>query len=176
WLIMADNKPAILWSWPQQGAGGTDYLAAMYIGDFFSFHSSDAYNCCAIGRVTSATLDAATNETLDLSGAGNTIVITTTGHYMARGYAQSGISVLFGIHANPFCLNGNASNALGTQTGFCIPNNADSRLIVSRLYVVDPTTVPTVGLRGYLRGMWNFQHLSTGLPRELGFQGVGDLA
>ena len=49
-------------------------------------------------------------------------------------------------------------------------------MIVSRLYVMDPTTQPVTNLRGFLRGLYNPAHNSAVMPKQYDFVGIGSLS
>lgn len=174
WTLYADNKTFYLFV---DAGESTRYLTAMAFGDFFSFKSGDAYNCIAIGRVTSAAIDAATNEALDLlqqgaPGSG------TTGSYIARGYNQAGTSVPIERRSPNFNLStGSATIAMGAALNWAVfPNPEDSGLYIGRVYLVDAFTSPGPNLRGYLRGFWAIQTTASVVPLEYSFSGVGTLA
>jgi hypothetical protein len=168
WTMFADDRTFYLFSWTGQA---TAYLAGMGFGDFATLLSGDAYNCLAIGRVTSAIVDTLTNETLDNCNASLT---TNTGHYMARGYNQLGTSLNFGIGGSMFNAAGSAS--FGGNTGLNWPNPTANEFFLTRAYVIDNVTAPTTSIRGYLRGMWFPQNPISAAPQGGIYGGSGTLA
>lgn len=173
WTLYADAKTFYLFVNP---GFSTAYVAGCAFGDFYSFKANDAYNCMAIGRVTSASTDALTNETLCLTSTGANVSSTIAGHYCARGYTQAGTSFLFSKAAALFLQSSAASDAPGLSTGLAVPNPEDGLLYMTRVYITDNVASPAVNVRGYLRGFWAPQHIGSSLPREYTFQGSGTLA
>lgn len=173
WVLYADNKTFYLFVYT---GNATAYLAGMCFGDFFSFKSGDAYNCIAIGRVTSAIADTLTNEALDLVNGGTTS--TVIGHYVPRGYTQLGTAVNVEKRGTSFNMaTASGAAAMGSYTGWSVfPNPEDSGFYIGRLYIIDNTTTPTRNLRGYLRGLWSPQVTADVTPFEYTFAGVGTIA
>jgi hypothetical protein len=176
WICFADNKTFYLFSVPQYPSG-TIYYAGMSFGNFHSFVSNDAYNCVAIGRVTSATSDTATNETLDLVMTGSFLVTKNVGHYVARGYAQAGASLQFPKWASMGVLTNNNGVSMGNvSTSNPFPNPSDSTLILTRVYVIDADTAPTGCIRGFLRGFYCPGQTGSTIPLGQTFAGTGNLS
>jgi len=178
WIAFADNKTFYLFCWSNFGDASTDYYTAMGFGDFFTFKSGDIYNCMAIGRITSAAVDTATNENLDIVRVVSATVIATPGHYMARGYTQLGASVQWAATTG-FMQNASGDTFMGNGL-ISVPNPTDSALYMARVYVTDITTAPSAGttpsLRGFLRGLWVLNHAGNTVPQEYTYSGVGTLA
>lgn len=170
WIIFADAKTFYLFVIPS----GT-YYAGMAFGDFFSFKSGDAYNCMAIGRITSAAVDTTTNETLDMVNAGSMASTTDTGHYFARAYSQGGTAVNFEKRGASFAQM-TAAGAMASAASLVYPNSPDSGLYIGRVYVHDNLSAPASHVRGYLRGLWALQHAGNQVPMEYDFAGVGTIA
>lgn len=170
WICFADNKTFYLFA---STGNATVYYTGMGFGDFYTFKSADAYNCIAIGRVVTAAADTLTNENLDTVSA---TLATTTGHYIARGYAQTGTSVQVGKTGFTLASNAAAQIANPSGGGVVFPNPTDGAMYMSRLYLADTTTAPTVGYRGFLRGLWNPQHTGSSIPFEYVFSGIGSLS
>lgn len=170
WVIYADDKTFYLFTAPT-GA----YYAAMMFGDFFSLKPGDTYNCMAIGRVTSASVDAATNETLDLCSFGSMSATTISGHYVCRAYSQVGTSVLVDMRSGAFSQY-TTTAAMGNQTTLPFPNSPDGSFFLSRVWIIDTATQPVQHVRGYLRGFWGCQHTGSQVPLEYNFSGSGTLS
>ena len=164
WIVFADNKTFYLFV---NTGFSTAYYAAMGFGDFFSYKSGDLFNCMAVGRITSAIVDATANEQLDAIRTG--AYAATNGHYIARGYAGTGTSVQW---------DGRSMSAISNATtgSIVFPNPTDSGFYVGRLYIIDLSSPPTTSVRGYLRGLWFSQNTGASLPLEYNFAGVGTLA
>lgn len=169
WVCYADNKTVYLFASPT-GA----YYSGMLFGDFVSFFSGDAYNCIAVGRTISAAADNTTNEHYDdLSVNVNT---SLTGHYTARTYSQGGSSINSTKMNNTLTYLGSSPGKWGSGGNMPFPNPADSKFWLGRIYVGDASgSSPTNVLRGYLRGLWASQHVSSNTPMEYSFAGTDGL-
>jgi hypothetical protein len=175
WFALADNKTFTLFTNFSYGAGSTEYYSVFHFGDFYSFKSSDAYNCIIIGRITSATADAQGNETFGAESG--SAVGTQIGHYVARGYNQAAGSVQVGKSGEAFSTNTAALQQMGNANHVLnVPNPEDSGLYLMRSFIIDPTTTPTTNLRGFLRGIWAPQHNGALIPLEYTWQGQGGLS
>ncbi len=176
WIMFADNKTWYLFVWAGGLAGDTQtisYYSASAFGDFYSYVSGDAYNCMAIGRATSASTDTAPNDVTASINADTTSALT--GHYIARGYTQLGTAVQFQKIGNFISVTSSVGDVAANGL-LPYPNPCDNKLWLSRVYITDPTTVPTNGVRGFLRGFWNSQAAGTALPMEYTLNGSGGLS
>ena len=163
WILVADDRT---FYFGVQSEGTTVYYGFGF-GDFYSFVNNDGYRTMIIGR--NATSNAAGNEGLDLV---NNLTGVTIGCYMARGHYGLGSAINFGK-------TGDYSKSGGSGTLFgSLPytNPADGGLYISNLWLSDPTTPPTTGIRGRLRGFWQWLHPITNINDQDTFTGTGDLA
>jgi hypothetical protein len=176
WLCFADASTFYFFSVPQYPSG-TLYYAALAFGNFHSFVPNDAYNCMIIGRVTSATLDGLGNENLDAMEAGAAFIGTKpAGHYLARGYSQSGAALNFPVY-NAFGQMSGSALANGNNTSNVpYPNPSDNSLLLAKAFITDPDTAPITSLRGYMRGFYLFGQDGSKVPIGTSFTGTGNLA
>jgi hypothetical protein len=174
WICFADDKTFYLFTMPIIASA---YYAAMAFGNFHSYVVGDAFNCMAIGRVTSAAIDASGNENLDIIVSGAFLTSAVSGHYLARPYTQAGSSSNFPKWLGTGSTGSNSAfrNGAGTSS-IPYPNPADNTLLLSRLYVMDNVGLPTTCVRGYLRGMYGFGQTSTSIALGFAFNGQGSLA
>ena len=133
WLIFADHKICFLLI-NQQAT--TDFAnACLYIfGDFVTLNTADLYNSLIIGRAYSSS--AVSNN----GASAQTCVIGSTleAHYVARSYTQLGGSLKVGKHGDDY------------KNGVQFPNPVDGSLLMSRVWITEPTGV----VRGYIPGLW----------------------
>lgn len=176
WFCFADNKTFYLYSFPQYPSG-TLYTAGMAFGNFSSFDpTNDAFNCIAIGRVTTALADTITNDPLDQGQYAN-YNNNTTGHYMAGPYTQLAVSTICGKYYGGLTATAVSGQGNGLPiTPVPYPNPVGNGLMVSRALLIDNTTSPIGNIRGWLRGWWALDQNAANMPKGLPLNGTGSLA
>jgi hypothetical protein len=170
WMIIADASTFYIFVNP---GASTSYLAAFMFGNFHTLRASDAYNCMIMGRITSASTDTVTNETVDTLDSSSAIFGVLNGHYIARGYNQQGTSVNVGKTGSLFSFTA-SSNYAGAY-GLNFPNPTDALMYFNRIYITDSVTAPINSIRGYLRGMYAMQHVGNSVPFDYTILGTGTL-
>ena len=163
WVAMATDRLLHLWI----NAGPTLGLVCGHqcFGDIQSFAGGDQFNTVLIAQTSySASSVGAYQAMLTTQGYANAL----TGHFMARGYTQTGGSVQVGKHADAAKI-GSLTGMLG-GAGLPYPNSADGGLYLSPIFLHEAGAI-----RGILPGVWAPLH-----PRPFGHMdtvnGSGPLA
>jgi len=166
WIIVADSRTC--YGFVLTGDVASSYYS-FAIGDFYSMVPADAYNCLCIGRATENSGTGAQERLSHLTGS----LAALSNHYFARGHTGLGGAVQFSKHGDFLKTN----SVLNTFAG-AIPftNPADGGLYLSRIWITDPTTAPTNGIRGRMRGIWQPLHPDGSFADGDTFSGTGDLA
>lgn len=164
WVLAADAVTFILLI---DATGGTYY--GIYWGEFYSFVSNDSYR--GILRAGTNTTVSSGNETLDVLAT--SVATPTAGAYIDRGHTGVGAAVQASITGDS-----NKSGGSTTLNGSSLPfpNPADGGAYISPVWISDPTTAPANGLRGRLRGFWQWLHPIAGVSNGDTISGTGDLS
>lgn len=168
WLCFADARTFWLFAWGNQGTSDSSmFLNAMHFGDFYSLHAADAFNCAVWGKTASqSTGNTLGNENVFGASGGASVGVVVNGLYVPRTYNQYSQSTQYAVPVPPL------RNQTGSSTAACygsdavgntaivpFPNPSD-HFFADRIYLLDPSAVPTIGLRGYFRGVWAYPHYS----------------
>jgi hypothetical protein len=146
WYIVADGSCIYLFTDSGDNVG---YSNQIFFGDFFSYKSSDLYNCASIGRTTENSNNAAFDR-LPVIRAGSAVLTTQeVGHYVARSWTGVGGSIQFCKHSS--MLSTYASyGPTGNMYALCnYPNGPDGGLELAPIWIGHSGNV-----RGYLKGLW----------------------
>ncbi|NML88765.1 hypothetical protein HHL26_06750 [Sphingobium sp. TB-6] len=194
WTIVADGHTFYLFIETGDKTQPIMAFATMF-GDFFSYSSSDQYNCALIGRPFENTGEGGAGNmgpTFNLYEpfsqvnlvSGACLASTIMGHYLARNYNGVGSSINFGKHSDQFkkTQNGGIGMNMGRNGGWSTGGNADtpssfpypappnSGMFLSPVWVHHNGFV-----RGYLKGLWDACHF---LPMNHNdtFSGTGNMS
>lgn len=148
---------------------GSKYYRTTF-GEFYSFVANDPYRTLMRGGNPAAVASSDANDGAGIV-SGTTQSGATANSYIDRGHTGVGSAVGATIVSNSSL---NITPALRGQIPY--PNPSDGGLYVTQLWITDATTVPTGGVRGRERGMWNFLHDSTSVNDRDTVSGTGDLA
>lgn len=175
WVCYADNKTFYLYI---DTGFSTRYYTGLEFGNFYSLVPGDAYNCMIVGRsVSAATDNPATNDNIDKLATGVSAMSVIPGHWIARGYSQVGVPINFTHGGAPFCIVSSTTAGWGDgNMKLPFPNPADNKVYIMRKYIVDITTTPLNGIRGYYRGHWGSIISNTLMPASYQWSGTGTLA
>lgn len=168
WVCFADAVTFYLFV--ATGDRATQYHQ-LFFGEFYSLVTSDAYRCFISGNTTE-TASATNANPSDRLDTDQSAISGTSGFYIARGHTGTGGAVAAGRVGNR-SFNANATYLNGTLP---YTNPADGGLYLSPVWIFDPVTAPTLGIRGRLRGLWHFCHVSTSVADGDTVTGTGDLA
>ena len=167
WIVIADARTAYVGVLTGDVASTYFWFMA---GEFYSLVSSDNYRVIFTARgVENSAL--AGSERFGLLSS--TIGSATSNHYVARGHTGLGGAIIPSITGD--AAKGGGSGVFGVG-GVPFTNPADGALMVSPLWISDPTTTPVNGVRGRLRGIWHFLHPAASVADGDTFSGVGDLS
>ena len=142
WVAMATDRLLHLWI----NAGPTLGLISGHqcFGDIQSFAGGDQFNTVLMAQTSySASSVGAYQAMVTTQGYPNAL----TGHFMARGYTQTGGSTPFGKHADSAKM-GSLTGMLG-GVGLPYPNPADGGLYLSPVFIHEAGAI-----RGLLPGVW----------------------
>lgn len=163
WIVVADQFSCHLFISPS--SANTDYFSYTFFGDIISFQANDSNK----GYLWSSGVTS--NETTNWSETSmvqSDISGTTVGHYIARDITGLKVSQNAGVSSDMSLIDGKLGR--GDTRYHTFPNPVDGNLIVSNVFVHEPTV-----LRGKIPGMKAachnapFSNLSTHV-------GDGDLA
>lgn len=168
WIIAADNRTVYVFV--QTGDAANQYLAWMF-GDIYSFLAGDLYKTMIIGRIAE---NSGSNVNERFGDAYHLISASMGGHFIARGHTAIGGAVSIGKTGDNSKSGNNAPCAFSGVIPFTNPS--DGGLFIAQLWVFDPVTTPANGIRGRMRGLWQFLHPIGSVVDGDTFSGVGELA
>lgn len=162
WTIYADNRTAYIFV--QTGDIASTYFGGM-IGDIYSYAPTDAYQGMIIARF----VENSSPATSEAFGGVSTVLGTAhLGHFIARGYTQSGGSVATGKMGD----YGKQGGSAGFRGDVPFTNGPDGGIYLCPLQVHE-----TGGnIRGRLRGCFCWLHTVAGIADGDTFSGSGDFA
>ncbi len=172
WIVVADDRTVYVFIATGDVAGGR-YCAFMF-GDFYSLLSGDGYRTALIGRTTDASTYAAADDMLAVSSAAGSFAGLAS-HYFARGYTGTGGSINCAKQTDTGLLSTGAPVTLGAGV-MAYPNPTDGGIVISRVFIQEPTTGGVNSRRGWMRGFWAFGHAIANVVDGDTFTGTGDLA
>jgi hypothetical protein len=171
WTLIAD--PTCFYLFTETGDITNPTMATSFMfGDFFSYSSTDVYNCMIIGRIQENQSGPAYDWSCYGNGFGGNLfssvmTFTLPGHFLAANQTGVGSSVNFGKHIdlaksgycgctsysgtqyssvnNTYPLGG----ATNYQSALTYPNPVDNGLYLSPLWIHH-----NGALRGYFKGLW----------------------
>lgn len=182
WRIFADDRTAILFA-DQTGANPPAFFSA-YFGEFYSYTPNDAHGFCIIARQhendTNTYRENLPSSVWSQVAATGGLRTSWLGHYLAGGISGLPSSVTFakvgGVFGR-FSSDANPGNPyddiLGGVASF--PNAADGATLLAPFLMITSETGQFC-LRGHLRGLHQFCHLSTGVNDGDIISGQGELA
>lgn len=133
------------------------YSSAFAFGDFFSYKSSDAYNCCIVSRQAENDSNAY-QEKLGEICVTSVTTQAQSGCFLARAATGVAGSVNFGKFSSVLCGTGTTSGngycaAGGSGSAIYYPNYPDGGLLLAPLFIAHNGYV-----RGYFKGLWSPCH------------------
>lgn len=141
WIMVSNGKIIYFFS---QYSGLSTIGSGLIFGDITTYYpTSDAYHTVCIGDITASAVSAANIRVLGASAT----LITTSGHWVARIYDQSGNSAAVGKHVNSVFCNG--TTEIGAA-GFAYPLAVEGGIQLSPIWIGETTS----GMRGHLPGLW----------------------
>lgn len=168
WWIYADSRT--FYMFVQSGDSGTLALG-MGFGDIYSYVIADQYKCICMGRGTSVSGSVTLAGGFDMVSWGIALSNAIQPCAIARKAIGTGGSEQITKIVTNQC---NAATNQGSPVGSIVyPNTADSKLWMSRIYVVDVTNQT---LRGYLRGIYAPNHAASNFVVGDTFSGTGAMA
>lgn len=139
WVLVADERTMYLFVNVDAGTPGA-WVGHMF-GDFFSYRAGDAYNSMVIGAVVQSTSISTACRLPDVGVA--------TGHYCARGYAQTGGSVNFLTATDNYAYTDIYGRSFGnSNSNPAYPNPVNNEFVLSQALVSETV------VRGRFRGLW----------------------
>lgn len=173
WVIVADNCAAHIFI--KHGANGTDF-EYFFMGDIFSFKSSDAYRAAIIGRYSTSFSSSA--YTSCSAWQNKAVPNTDPGCGITRSHAGTGSGIACGLHTDAYKANTSPTSATyfggATYTMLAYPNAVNSGILVAPLWIHQNTTSPYI-VRGYLPGIWSPLH-NRPIAQQDTYSGAGSLA
>jgi hypothetical protein len=170
WYVIADGRTFYMFVDTGDSAG---LYYAWTFGDFYSLVPGDLFNCQLNARGTE---NSSTNtvDALDVLNNGNAWVGTaSTTTYIARPYTQQGTAYI-PSHNGDGSIDTTGQGRLNAA-GYSFPN-IDNTILMSRMYLHNPTTAPVDHRHGWRRGLWQLGHIHTAIPIGFTFDGTGDLS
>ncbi len=150
WTIAGDDRSLFVHVNvdPTAASSASGFWNMGFFGDIGTYKSGDAYNCLIIGKITSVT--SVLGDRWDTVAAGFTAA--TGGHYMPRTAAQTGTSISVNLYSD-MTRNSAQFPGAGTphQTTQAFPERLSGGLVLLRFHIAEPT----IGPRGWLKGLWN---------------------
>ena len=166
WIVIADARTVYVGVLTGDVAGS--YFWFMF-GEFYSLVSSDNFRVMLTGRGVENSAVAGSERFGLISSS---IGTATSNHYVARGHTGLGGAIIPSITGDQAKGGGLAVFGAG---GVPFTNPSDGALMISPIWISDPTTTPVNGIRGRLRGIWHFLHPAASVADGDTFSGVGDL-
>jgi hypothetical protein len=151
WILFADSTTFYLYVLSAGADTTPTAYRAFCFGDIYSLKTADNYKAFIAAR-NAENDTSATADTLDLL----TTIVTaaSNSNYIARGHNETAGAVNIGKHGDNAKAN---SVTLGIGL-VAYTNPGNGAFYLSRVWVHDPTTTPVNGLRGRMRGLWQFLH------------------
>lgn len=173
WAMYADARTFYLFVEPGDNANTWN---GMMFGDMKSYVSSDAYNCMVIGRGTENSVSQSNPvETFDTQNLAAQYAAAVTGHYIARGYAQTGGSLAVNKMGDVYFRS--AAGAMFSASAYPMAGNVTYPVPASGSLMASRVTITETGTRrGYMRGLWQCAHAGTNFAEFDVIEGSGDLA
>jgi hypothetical protein len=141
WIVIADSRTCYGFI---QTADSPGVFYCFGFGDFYSLISGDGFNSFVCARTTENSATASFDRLDSDVRAG-----TATEFYVTRPYSAIGTCENCGRHGD------GAYNSLGWLGGTLIFPNITESVLASRIWITEPTST---GIRGWVRGLWNFLH------------------
>lgn len=149
WILFADARTFYLFALSDAVTDVTNYRALCF-GEFYSLKSADPYRAFITAR-NAENSAGGTGDCLDLVSS---LVTVTNSNFIARGHNETAGAVNIGKHGdNAKCNSAVLGIGLVPYT-----NPANGAFYLSRVWIHDPTTTPVNGVRGRMRGFWQFLH------------------
>jgi len=163
WLIIADSRTCYILI--QTGDTASTYYGAAF-GDIYSYAGADAYQTCIIGRYA----ENVTGYTVCEAFGGLSTVLGTAfpGHFLARGYTQSGGSLAVGKHGDGI----KQASAVGFSGSVPFTNGPDGGIYLAPVIIHETSG----NIRGQMRGLYVWLHTVAGIADADTFSGSGDYA
>lgn len=176
WLILGDDRAIIFQANidPTVASSAAGFWQMGFFGDIGTYKSADAYNCLLVGKITSVAT--VLGDRWDVVTTGFTAA--TGGHYMPRTAAQTGTSVSVNLYSDVARIASGFPGLGGVnQTCQTYPERLSGMMTICRFHVFEPS----IGPRGWIRGLWNPAHntnglVATGVTHEDGYTGSSALA
>lgn len=153
WIVVADNRT--VYAFVDPGANG--FYFALAFGDFYSYVGSDSYRTIIIGST-----DISTDR---LSLFESAVTTVGTGKYVPRKYSGTGTSLAVGTHGDTVV----AGTATPTKGTILYPDPVSGGLFLAPIYIHE-IAEPTI--RGRLRGLWHWAHVTSGIGDRDTFSGT----
>ena len=163
WLLLATDRVLLLWygfAYPTHGGVGTS-CDSFFFGDCPSFMPNDPSLTLIVGRHASSSSASYTNFANRMTAGG-----TSTGHYLANGFAQLGSAVPCGVlPCSPWNTSTSGSN------GPPFPDPITGGLLLDRMRIIEVSGYTNL-IRGVIPGIFNVVHQYPGTHLTR-FQGRG---
>jgi hypothetical protein len=166
WLIAADAVTFMMFVL----ASGSPAYYGFVFGEFFSLVSNDSYR--SFLRAASSNTLANTSETMDVM---STVISSATSAgfgVLDRGHTGVGAAVNASFTGDT-AKSGSSTTLFGAIP---FPNPSDGGAYLSPVWISDPTTSPANGIRGRMRGFWQWLHPIASVSDGDTLSGTGDLA
>jgi hypothetical protein len=174
WMIIACDRALYFFGQCAQTTFGATPASTdnqWFFGDIKSYKSGDAYQCAIVASI-SATLSSATQ--LGHSAATSS-QSTTSGHYIARAYTQTGGATGAAKSSFRSGFFTSSGGAIGTNTLGQYPNPITGSLDMSPLMLCEIGSGGSMLNRGQFPGLYEPQHSLPGTAYDT-FSGTGALA
>lgn len=163
WWLFADALTFYLFT----DITGSGTKTGFMFGEFYSFLANDTsrtiFRHCSVSSLNA--VDALDNLSANVG-------VATVNSWIPRGHTLVLPPVNVSITGD--LSRSNVNGLKGSLLPY--PNPADGGLYMAPVWISDPSTVPVNGLRGRLRGFWQFLQPTAGIVDGQTLSGTGDLA
>lgn len=151
WIVFADSRTAYVLIKSEVAVGVAGDYSCFCFGEFYSFQQNDPYRVFISGRISE---DSAAPQSDTFVRSDQFVNAQTLGHFMPRGHNGTYGPINLGKTSDQI-KNGGLGAGFGSVP---YTNPSDGGLYLAPYWVSDGVTAPVQGLRGRLRGLWNFLH------------------
>lgn len=168
WFVVADQRTFYVFVISGDVISGNNIYQAWGFGEFYSYKTSDSGRTFIAARDAESSFTLAANDFLD---KGTTVANTMTGFYLARDATGAVGAVTAGKHPH-FGFQGIQNNIQGIVPQSPNTNPGDNRTYLFPLRITHTSGGNTI--RGRMRGLWSYGHLTSTISDMDTITGIGD--